>query len=261
MDCHKYHWIISNLHFSSNKTGSPSFKKTAKIITVFKHTVPYDEVSKIKKTAMIFFTLIFLLGPSIVHGQSSQQSFLSPEQNPVMNDEKALSAEDQFSMIKEIINFVQGNPDIPALGNGAKNVYVMITPGCPHCQTMIQHITKALKKDDYKNKYRFHFLWFYHDTNEKQLAFQGMMASGSLSDLENFINNPEKYNVDGSDHNDQNVCQEKDLLKKISHFVEDNSQCLEGFPALFCGNKSMIGCPDNFEDFMKEIAYFVATSP
>lgn len=208
MDCHKYYCIISNLHFSSNKTGSPSFKKTAKIITVFKHTVPYDEVSKIKKTAMIFFALIFLLGPSVVHGQSPQKSFSSPEQNPGGGDTKG-----QFSMIDRIIKFVQDNPGIPALGNGAKNVYVMTTPGCPYCQTMIDHIENALKIDAYKNKYRFHILEF----------------------------------------DDHNVHKESDLLQKIHNFIKDHLQTLEGFPSIFYGNKSMLGCPENFEDFMEII--------
>lgn len=160
----------------------------------------------------------------------------------------------QFSMIERIIKFVQDNPGIPALGNGAKNVYVMITPGCSYCQTMIDYIIKALESDDHKNKYRFHILWFYPSINEKQWAFQGMMASGRLSDLQKFINNPAEYNVDGSDHNDHNVCKESDLLEKINCFIKNHLKNLEGFPALFCGNKSMTGCPNSFDDFMTEIA-------
>lgn len=198
---------------------------------------------------MLFFALIFLLGPSVVHGQSPQQSFPSPEQNPGGGDTKG-----QFSMIERIIKFVQDNPGIPALGNGAKNVYVMITPGCSYCETMIQHITKALKSDAHKNKYRFHILWFYGHKNARQWACQGMMASGHLSDLEKFINNPEKYNVDGSDHNDHNVCKKSHLLEKIHKFIKYHLQNLEGFPSIFYGDQSMLGCPDSFEDFMKFIA-------
>lgn len=216
MDCHKYHWIISNLHFSSNKTGSPSFKKTAKIITVFKHTVPYDEVSKIKKTVMIFFALIFLLGPSVVHGRWPQQSFLSPEQNPGGGDTK-----DQFSIIGKITEFVQDNPDIPTQGSGEENVYVMTMPGCSYCDRMDKHIKKALKSPAYRNKYRFHILEFDENVDKK-------------SDLS------QNHNVD----------KKSALSKKIYDFINAHLKTLEGLPLIVYRNKSTLGCPEDFDDFM-----------
>ena len=174
---------------------------------------------------------------------------------------------DMGDVFKKIESFVQESP-VPTLGSGKKNIYVFVSPYCPHCQGMMKHIFQVVSDSEKGKKYCFHIFWV-SDKEDKpsRLACRSLLEAHRYNIAKllckkfqkklNFLEKKDFKNF----QTENNIVFERakdheKILEKINGLVQ--SIDAEGFPALFHEGKSILGCPEKFSEFCKEIEEMTA---
>lgn len=181
---------------------------------------------------------------------------------PVYGDESEEKSDDDVS--KKADEFIRNDP-VPTMGHGTKNIYVFVSPYCPHCQNIVGYVSQIVSQ---KKQYRFHIFWISDKSDQfGRLACQKLMQAhpaglaekmcqaigekARFLEAQDFDLFERENHVSFKDDDFQNI-----LLDKINHFA--SSLDIEGFPALFYGKKSILGCPENISELLQEIEDLVS---
>ena len=216
---------------------------------------------------VLFLLLYFFDAPAYSNARAlSEKTIQDIKKNP----EKVREAlygdgndkNDVADLYQKVAHFVRNNP-VPTMGSGNKNIYIFVSPYCPHCQDMIQHIRKMVSDQKKRELCRFHILWI-SDKSDKdgrracgylmqvhqkdvtgKLCEEMMEKLNSLGKID-FKNFQTENNVSS-----EGIHRHDALLDSINTFV--NTLNIEGLPVMFFGKKSVLGCPEKFEDFCREL--------
>ncbi len=172
-----------------------------------------------------------------------------------------------MTLDQKMHNLVGELQKVPTLGTGPNHAYAFVSPYCPHCKTIIEHIQQLMQNKQYEQKCTFHILWVSNKEDKPSRAacryLMGANENGLMMELCQEL--MEKFNAmeikDFKDFqfkkqtNFGDVERYDQMLDTIESFVEQSS--FEGLPALFCNNKSMMGAPESLnelKDFIDQAA-------